>query len=116
MQRVPSHGFLFVRSVAEQPNERPDACDAIQDPIFSAALQSGALHPNALRHQQALTHLNLAESPTSVVPAAAPAEHPHQYQSPRIKGVRPASAPPEMSKQPLHARPRVELDDLRNLR
>ena len=56
------------------------------DPLFVPALQSGALHPLALRHQQDLAKM-VVESPTSVQESHAP-------------GSRPLSAPPELSKYP----------------
>lgn len=54
--------------LALKPEARPDACTLIKDPLFAPALQSGHLHPGALRHQQELAHIVLAESPTSIVP------------------------------------------------
>jgi len=34
-----------------KPEDRPEAIDIINDPIFSQALNSGTLHPQALRHR-----------------------------------------------------------------
>ena len=34
-----------------KPDERPDALEAIQDPIFAPALQSGPLHPSSHRQR-----------------------------------------------------------------
>ena len=55
------HSMLALKAEA-----RPEAHELIKQPIFAPALQSGHLHPKALRHQQAFSHM-IAESPTSVV-------------------------------------------------
>jgi hypothetical protein len=70
-----------------KPEDRPEACDLIKDPMFVPVLQSGALHPNALKHQSSLAHM--AESPTGVYEAHVPVRMP-----------RASSAPPELSKYP----------------
>ena len=34
-----------------KPEDRPEASDIINDPVFSQALNSGTLHPQPLRHR-----------------------------------------------------------------
>ena len=49
-----------------KPEDRPDVKDIINDPIFASALQSGTLHPQALRHQTEPV-ADRIDSPTDVM-------------------------------------------------
>ena len=100
-----------------KPDDRPDAGDAIEDPLFAPALQSGHLHPKALRHQQGLSNIDLSESPTSVLGVAA------DVQSVKGKAARRPAPAPSVAAETTKpyadgARPMVMCDmddDLRNL-
>jgi NIMA (never in mitosis gene a)-related kinase len=74
---------ILERMLALKPADRPGAREVINDPAFAAALQSGTLHPLALRHQ----YEDGTESPDTV----------HATLSADLS--RPASAPPELKKQ-----------------
>ena len=78
---------ILKRTLRLKADDRPEACDIIKDPALAPALQSGTLHPKALRHQKELAEMTA--SPTCVQEA--------QLHSARS---RPTSAPPEMSKYP----------------